>query len=432
MSTPYRTVAFHTLGCKLNYSESSMLENQMKERGFISVNFKDGADFFVINSCSVTDNADKECRKIIRRAKRISPNSKIAVIGCYAQLKPEEIIGIDGVNFVLGAEEKFNLIHHFEGLENRSQRQVFQQKIEKTSQFYPSWSRGDRTRSFLKIQDGCDYNCSFCTIPMARGMSRSQSINKTLIAAHKAAESPAREIVLTGVNIGDFGKSTGESFYDLICKLDKLDGIDRFRISSIEPNLLTDDIVDFVSRSEKFMPHFHIPLQSGSDAILKNMRRRYSTEIYKSRIEKIKKKMPNCCIGVDVITGFPGESEQDFLNTCHFLEELDFTYLHVFTYSERSGTDAVKMENPVPMHIRRERSKTLHHLSDRKKTSFYIKQKNSIVNVLFESCTNGWVEGWSENYIRVKVRGDLDMINSIARVKLIQTTHGPMEGALLN
>lgn len=432
MSTPFRTVAFHTMGCKLNYSESSMLQNQMNEHGYQTVKFKDRADYVIINSCSVTDNADKECRKLIRRAKRISPQSKIAVIGCYAQLKPEEISRIDGVNLVLGADDKFNLLEKLEAMQANDDLQIFRNEISSVGQFNPSWSKGERTRSFLKVQDGCDYTCSFCTIPLARGKSRNQSIARTLVTAREAASSPARELVLTGVNIGDFGKSSGESFMDLIRQLDMLDNIDRIRISSIEPNLLSDDIIEFVTQSNKFMPHFHIPLQSGSDALLKNMRRRYTTEFYRKRIEKIKNVMPNCCIGVDVIVGFPGETEKEFQDTCDFLSDLDISYLHVFTYSERSGTDAVTFKNAVPMHKRKARSKNLHQLSESKKSDFYAKHLNTTSKILFESYSDGWVEGWSENYIRVKVPGDVSMINTIESVKLAKFESTAIEGEILN
>ncbi len=432
MSTPFKTVAFHTMGCKLNYSESSMLQNQLNEHGYQTVNFKDGADYFIINSCSVTNNADKECRKLIRRAKRISPRSKIAVIGCYAQLKPEEIIKIDGVNLVLGTDDKFNLLEKLEAIQSNDDPMIFRNEITSVNQFNPSWSLGERTRSFLKIQDGCDYNCSFCTIPMARGKSRNQSIERTLITAREAASSLARELVLTGVNIGDFGKSSDESFMDLIRQLDMLDDIDRIRISSIEPNLLSDDIIEFVTQSKKFMPHFHIPLQSGSELLLKNMRRRYTVDLYRKRIEKIKNVMPNCCIGVDVIVGFPGETETEFQETIDFLSDLDFSYLHVFTYSERSGTDAVKFKNAVPVHVRKARSKILHQLSESKKTDFYAKHLNTTSKILFESFSNGWVEGWSENYIRVKVPGNVDMINTIESVRLTKFESTAIEGEILS
>lgn len=431
MSTEFRKVAFHTLGCKLNFAESSMLKNSMIEKGFQSVQFNDVADVYVINTCSVTDNADKECRKIIRRAKRISPNSVVAVIGCYAQLKPEIISEIPGVNLVLGAEGKFNLLSHLDELHPESPVSVFNRDINYVHEFYPSYSIGERTRAFMKVQDGCDYSCTFCTIPLARGKSRNQSITETMKVAQEIAESDYREIVLTGVNIGDFGKSTDESFLDLVKELDELDGIDRIRISSIEPNLLTDKIIEFVAGSNKFMPHFHIPLQSGSDKILKLMKRRYKRELYTNRIQKIKSIMPNCGIGVDVIVGFPGETETDFLDTYHYLADLDVSYLHVFTYSERPDTPAINMDFSVDKKERANRSKMLHILSDKKKEQFYTNHANSVQDVLFESSLNGQNIGWTKNYIRVNIPSDINLENKIEKVHLEKIQNQMMNGNLV-
>jgi len=431
MSTQFRTIVFHTLGCKLNFAESSMLKNSMIERGFQSVQFNDGADVYVINTCSVTDNADKECRKIIRRAKRISPNSVVAVIGCYAQLKPEIISEIPGVNLVLGAEEKFNLLSHLDQLHPESPVSVFNRNINHVHEFYPSYSSGERTRAFMKVQDGCDYSCTFCTIPLARGKSRNQSITETMKVAQKIAESDYREIVLTGVNIGDFGKSTDESFLDLVKELDELGGIDRIRISSIEPNLLTDKIIEFVVESNKFMPHFHIPLQSGSDKILKLMKRRYKRELYTNRIKKIKSIMPDCGIGVDVIVGFPGETEADFLDTYHYLADLDVSYLHVFTYSERPDTPAINMDFSVDKKERANRSKMLHILSDKKKELFYTNHANSVQDVLIESSLNGQNIGWTKNYIRVNIQSEVNLENNIEKVHLENFQNQMMNGNLV-
>ena len=428
MSTEYRKIAFHTLGCKLNFSETSMIKSSLNKKGFSSVKFDENADIYVINTCSVTENADKECRKIIRRAKRISPNAIVAVIGCYAQLKPDSISKIPGVNLVLGANEKFNLLDHLNEIHPDSPVSVVNHDIRHVNEFHPSYSYGDRTRTFLKVQDGCDYKCSFCTIPLARGKSRNQAISKTLNVAQEIAEGDSREIVLTGVNIGDFGKSTGESFYDLIKELDKLKGIDRIRISSIEPNLLTDEIIDFVASSNKFMPHFHIPLQSGSNKILKLMNRRYTKEIYMARVRKIRSVMPDCGIGVDVIVGFPGETEKDFLSTYKFLQDLECSYLHVFTYSERANTAALRLSESVGKKERAKRSKMLHILSEKKRRKFYIEHSKTIQEVLFESSLNECNIGWTKNYIRVNIDSNLNLKNKIKRVKLNYFKNKMMNG----
>ena len=423
MSTPTKRIAFHTLGCKLNFSETATISRDFLRHGFEKVNYKDTADIYVLNTCTVTENADKEARKLIRQAKRRNPDSSVAVIGCYAQLNPNNIAAIDGVDVVLGAEEKFNLLNHLNSMDLNGRTKVIQSEIDHVHKFTPSYSAGERTRSFLKIQDGCDYICSFCTIPLARGESRSGTIANTLKEAREVAETDSREIVLTGVNIGDFGKGSQETFFDLIQQLDKLEGIDRIRISSIEPNLLTNDIINFCASSRKFMPHFHVPLQSGSDKILGAMRRRYTRELYEERVTKIKSIMPDCCIGVDVIVGFPGETDEDFLDTYHFLNKLDISYLHVFTYSERPNTGAVEMEGAVSKDIRAERSKMLHILSDKKWRYFHEQFIDKDRPVLFETMKNGKILGHTDNYIQIQVDGDLELINTIHSVKLVHN-HG--------
>ena len=423
MSTPTKRIAFHTVGCKLNFSETATISRDFLHHGFEKVDYKDTADIYILNTCTVTENADKEARKLIRQAKRRNPDSSVAVIGCYAQLNPNNIAAIDGVDVVLGAEEKFNLLNHLNSMDLNGRTKVIQSEIDHVHKFTPSYSAGERTRSFLKIQDGCDYICSFCTIPLARGESRSDTIANTLKEAREVAETDTREIVLTGVNIGDFGKGSQETFFDLIQQLDKLEGIDRIRISSIEPNLLTNDIINFCASSRKFMPHFHVPLQSGSDKILGAMRRRYTRELYEERVTKIKSIMPDCCIGVDVIVGFPGETDEDFLDTYHFLNKLDISYLHVFTYSERPNTGAVEMEGAVSKDIRAERSKMLHILSDKKWRYFHEQFIDKDRPVLFETMKNGKILGHTDNYIQIQVDGDLELINTIHSVKLVHN-HG--------
>jgi len=400
----YKKVAFYTLGCKLNFSETSTIARDFENAGYAKVDFDDTPDIFVINTCSVTENADKKCRQLVKRAKKVNPEAFTVIIGCYAQLKPEEIARIQGVNMVLGANEKFNIIKHIEQQDTNDEVTVSNEHIKTVNDFIPSFSMGDRTRSFLKIQDGCDYFCTFCTIPLARGKSRNASIAETITEAQKVADSEIKEVVLTGVNIGDFGQGGDENFYALVQELDKVEGIDRFRISSIEPNLLSNEIIDFcLTASKRFVPHFHIPLQSGSDQLLKAMRRKYDTSLYQDRIERIKSIYPNACIGVDVIVGFPGETDEEFMRTYHFLKDLDISYLHVFTYSERANTTAKKMANAVPMHVRKDRSKMLHILSDKKKRAFYTSQINKSGTVLWESENHdGWMHGFTENYIKVK------------------------------
>ena len=430
MSTPAKRVAFHTLGCKLNFSETATISRDFLRHGFEKVDYRATADIYVLNTCSVTENADKEARKLIRQAKRRNPNSAIAVIGCYAQLKPNDIAAIDGVDLVLGAEEKFNLLNHLDAIDLNGGTKVIQSDIDHVHKFAPSYSSGERTRSFLKIQDGCDYTCSFCTIPLARGVGRSDTISNTLKVAKEVAETAAREIVLTGVNIGDFGKGSQESFFDLIQELDKLNGIDRIRISSIEPNLLTNEIIEFCASSQKFMPHFHVPLQSGSDKILSAMRRRYKRDLYEERVAKIKSVNPDACIGVDVIVGFPGETDDDFLDTYNFLNELEISYLHVFTYSERANTDAIEMGGIISNEKRAQRSKMLHILSDKKRRYFHDQFIGKIRPILFETMKNGKILGHTDNYIQVQVDGNPELINTIHSLKLTLNNGAVVDGEL--
>jgi threonylcarbamoyladenosine tRNA methylthiotransferase MtaB len=430
MSTQAKRVAFHTLGCKLNFSETATISRDFLSHGFEKVNYRDKADIYVLNTCSVTENADKEARKFIRQAKQRNPNSSVAVIGCYAQLKPNDIAAIDGVDIVLGAEEKFNLLNHLDSINLNGSTKVIQSEIDQVHKFTPSYSSAERTRSFLKIQDGCDYTCSFCTIPLARGQSRSDSISNTLKVAKEVAETDTREIVLTGVNIGDYGKGSNETLFDLIKQLDLLDGIDRIRISSIEPNLLTNEIIEFCASSKKFMPHFHVPLQSGSDKILGAMRRRYKRDLYVNRVTRIKQTIADACIGVDVIVGFPGETEKDFLDTYNFLNELDISYLHVFTYSERPNTDAIEMSEIVSKEIRRERSKMLHILSDKKRRFFHDQFISKFRPVLFENMKNGKLLGHTDNYIQIQMEGGSELINSIHSVKLVDNHGTVVDGKL--
>lgn len=420
-----KTVAFYTLGCKLNYSETSTIARQFEQRGYRKVEFTDGADVYVINTCSVTDNADKKCRKVVKEAKKLQADSFVCVIGCYAQLKPQEIVSIPGVDAVLGAAEKFRLLDHLDGFVKGAAPRVIHSEVEQANQFLASYSHGDRTRTFLKVQDGCDYSCSFCTIPQARGASRSDTISSVVAQAEEIANTTdVKEIVLTGVNIGDFGISMGErteKFYDLVLALDKVTGIDRFRISSIEPNLLSDDIIAAVAASERFVPHFHIPLQSGSNTVLAAMRRRYKRELYADRVARIKELMPDCCIGVDVIVGFPGETNELFLETYEFLNQLPISYLHVFTYSERANTHAVSMKGVVPASVRAERSKMLHILSDKKRRAFYESQLGTERTVLLEhDLEAGMMHGFTENYVRVAMPYDPLLVNTLVSVKLDQ------------
>lgn len=429
MATP-RTVAFHTLGCKLNFSETSSIRRSFEDRGYTTVDFEIGADIYILNTCSVTDFADKKCRYEVRRALKYSPDAKIVVVGCYAQLKPQEIADIPGVDLVLGAAEKFNILNYIDSISGTSGKgMVIAGEVKEANSFVDAFSFGDRTRSFLKVQDGCDYKCTFCTIPQARGASRSDTVENVVSNAQKIAALGVKEIVFTGVNLGDFGNGTevieGNKpkkqalFIDLIKALDNVEGIERYRISSIEPNLLTEEIISFVAGSKKFVPHFHIPLQSGNDKILKAMRRRYQRDLYKQRVEWIKAKMPHCCIGVDVIVGFPGESDEDFMDTYQFINSLDISYLHVFTYSERANTPAIEMSDPVPMEIRRQRNEMLRILSHKKRMAFSNPFIGSVRPVLFEhSKEKGMMSGFTDNYIKVTLPEDMNMINQIADVKL--------------
>lgn len=426
-----RTVAFHTLGCKLNFSETSSLSRMLEQEGFEKKEFDELADVYVINTCSVTDNADKECRQLVRRIQRKAPESFVVITGCYAQLKPQDIVSIPGVDLVLGAAEKFNIARHIRELAKGDPAKICSCDIEDVSGFHSSWSVNDRTRTFLKVQDGCDYTCSFCTIPMARGKSRSDRIANVVRNAEELAAGGVKEIVLTGVNLGDFGKGPDgsgaimplsgreENFFELIKELDKVEGISRYRISSIEPNLLTNEIIGFVASSNKFMPHFHIPLQSGSNKTLGAMRRRYKRELYAERVGLIKKLMPHCAIGVDVIVGFPGETEDDFRETYDFLHALDVSYLHVFTYSERDNTQALEIHPVVPMSVRNERNKALRNLSYMKMQYFTEQHHGQTRQVLFEhQDKNGMMEGYTDNYIRINTPWREEWVNNIVAWKI--------------
>ena len=431
MSTPTTKVAFHTMGCKTNFSDTSTISNEMLSHGYQKVSYKEAADIYVLNTCSVTENADKEARKLIRQARRRNPYAKIAVIGCYAQLQPDQISNIAGVDLVLGASEKFNLLTHLNSLNDNNQSKIVRLPINQNNSFQSSFTNGERTRSYLKIQDGCNYNCSFCTIPLARGRSRSDTIENTVKIAQNIADSGAKEIVLTGINIGDFGSTNNENFFQLIKALDNLKGIERFRISSIEPNLLSNDIISFCANSNKFVPHFHIPLQSGSDSILQSMKRRYNTDLYKSRVEHIKKIIPDCCIGVDVIVGYPGEKEDHFEQTYSFIESMDVSYLHVFSYSKRKDTFAASLNDQVTKERKEYRSKALHRLSNKKKKQFYNQYINKIRPVLVEQSINGKIQGFTDNYIKVNVDQELSCYNKIIPVLLNENKGNYMQGEII-
>jgi threonylcarbamoyladenosine tRNA methylthiotransferase MtaB len=420
-----RKIALTTLGCKLNFSETSAIGRTLTDNGYQKVEFSDRADYYIINTCSVTENADKQTRQVVKTALRTNPEAKVIVIGCYAQLKPQEIASIPGVSMVLGANEKFKLHEYLDQLDTAESTIVMNGDIDDVAFYSDAYSQGERTRTFLKVQDGCDYMCSFCTIPLARGKSRSNSIAKTVELAKKVATSGVKEIVLTGVNIGDFGKTsdgnerTEEDLYGLIQELEKIYGVERWRISSIEPNLLTEDIISFVARSDKFMPHFHIPLQSGSDRILKYMRRKYLTKLYRERIETIKRLMTHACIGVDVIVGFPGETEEEFLATYDFINSLDVSYLHVFTYSERANTKALNLSPIVPMAERKKRNEMLRILSEKKKRAFYEQHLHSERKVLWEAENDeGKIYGFTDNYIKVVTSYDAALTNTIQTMSL--------------
>ena len=420
MGTPAKKIAFHTLGCKLNFSETSTLARDSLKFGYENVNPKDFADIYVFNTCSVTENANKETRKLVRRSKRINPNAFIALIGCYAQLKPKELIELEDVNLVLGATDKFDLLKHLDKVNILSNKKLLlNENIKNAKTFNPSYSNNDRTRAFLKVQDGCDYYCTFCTIPLARGKSRSSSIKKTIKIAKDISKTSTKEIVLTGVNIGDFGVGNDETFYDLIKQIDLIKDIDRVRISSIEPNLLSDDIIEFCFHSKKFMPHFHIPLQSGSNKILKSMKRRYTVDDFSNLINKIKTLNADACIGVDVIVGYPSESEKEFFKTYNFLKNQDVSYLHVFTYSERENTKAIEIKPSIPASERSKRSKLLHELSDQKRADFYNNSLGKIKPVLVEKSKNGILFGYTDNYIKTRVKGHVSLGNTIQNVHIL-------------
>jgi len=417
-----KKVAFYTLGCKLNFSETSTISRKFQEKGYEKVGFSEQPDIFIINTCSVTENADKKCKKVVKEAQKVNPDGYVAIIGCYAQLKPREISEIPGVDAVLGAAEKFRLIELLDGFVKTPEARVLASEIKEATAFNNAYSINDRTRTFLKVQDGCNYHCAFCTIPLARGKSRSDSIANIIQSAEEIAQTDVKEVVLTGVNIGDFGIQNGkreERFLDLVKSIDQVEGIDRIRISSIEPNLLTNETIDYVSQSKRFVPHFHVPLQSGNNKILRAMRRRYLRELYEDRVNKIKTLMPHCCIGVDVIVGFPGESHEDFLETYHFLNELPISYLHVFTYSERANTKAADMDGVVPLKDRQQRSKMLRSLSEKKKRQFYEENLGRTATVLFEDdIEDGMMHGFTENYVRVAAKYDPMLINELKEVTL--------------
>jgi len=420
-----KKVAFYTLGCKLNFSETSTIARDFTNEGFDRVDFSEKADIYVINTCSVTENADKRFKSIVKQAQKINSDAFVAAVGCYAQLKPEELAAVDGVDLVLGATEKFKLTSYINDLSKNDMGEVHSCEIEDADFYVGSYSIGDRTRAFLKVQDGCDYKCTYCTIPLARGISRSDTLQNVLDNAAEISSKGIKEIVLTGVNIGDYGKGEfgnkkhEHTFFELVEKLDDVEGIHRVRISSIEPNLLKDETIQFVANSESFVPHFHIPLQSGSDELLKKMKRRYLKQTYTSRVEAIKKHMPDACIGVDVIVGFPGETEELFLETYNYLANLDISYLHVFTYSERPNTEAVSFEGVVPVNIRKKRSKMLRGLSAKMRGVFYEKQLNSERTVLFEDENKeGYINGFTENYVKVKTPWNPGLVNTLHKVKL--------------
>jgi len=419
------SVALSTLGCKLNFSESSSIANNLEKNNFKVVPFNQYADAYIINTCSVTENADNKFKVFVNKALKINPNAFVAAIGCYAQLKPEELLSVKGVDLVLGASEKFNIVNYLQNIDQDFSKFDHSCNINDVDSFIETYSTNSRTRAFLKVQDGCDYKCSFCTIPLARGKSRSNSIENVVKNVKEIISNGIKEIVLTGINLGDFGKrqsdsfASNEDFLGLIKTLDKIDGVERYRVSSIEPNLLTDEIISFISKSNKFVPHFHIPLQSGSDQILKKMRRRYKTDLYESRVEFIRKLIPNASIGVDVIVGFPGETDEMFLETYNFIEKLDVTYLHVFSYSERENTKAIELNGVVPKKTRNKRSKLLRLLSASKKTSFYKNNIGNDYNVLFESENkNGLIEGYTENYIRVRKDWNKNLVGQIRKVRI--------------
>lgn len=420
-----KRVAFYTLGCKLNFSETSTIARSFSDEGFERVDFEETADIYVINTCSVTENADKQFKQIVKKALKTNEKAFIAAVGCYAQLKPEELVAVDGVDLVLGATEKFKITDYINDLSKNDMGEVHSCEIEEADFYVGSYSIGDRTRAFLKVQDGCDYKCTYCTIPLARGISRSDTMENVMKNAAEISAKGIKEIVLTGVNVGDYGKGEfgnkkhEHTFFDLVKNLDTVEGIERLRISSIEPNLLKNETIDFVAKSRTFVPHFHIPLQSGSNEILKKMKRRYLRELYADRVAKIREVMPNACIGVDVIVGFPGETDQLFLETYNFLSNLDISYLHVFTYSERDNTEAIAMSGVVPNNVRAKRSKMLRGLSVKKRRAFYESQLNTSHTVLFEGENKeGYIHGFTENYVKVKTPWNPELVNTLHKIKL--------------
>lgn len=429
-----KKVAFYTLGCKLNFSETSTIARNFQDEGFDRVDFEEVADIYVINTCSVTDNADKQFKQVVKKALKLNENAFVAAVGCYAQLKPEELAAVDGVDLVLGATEKFKITDYLNDLSKNQMGEVHSCEIEEADFYVGSYSIGDRTRAFLKVQDGCDYKCTYCTIPLARGISRSDALDNVLKNAYEISQQGIKEIVLTGVNIGDYGKGEfgnkkhEHTFLDLVKALDEVEGIERLRISSIEPNLLKNETIEFVAQSRTFVPHFHIPLQSGSNDILKKMKRRYLREVYVDRVNKIREVMPHACIGVDVIVGFPGETDERFLETYHFLNDLDISYLHVFTYSERDNTEAVLMDGVVPMNVRAKRSKMLRGLSVKKRRAFYESQIGTHRTVLFEGENKeGYIHGFTENYVKVKTPWNPELVNTLHEIQL---THIDEDGAV--
>ncbi|WP_282628560.1 tRNA (N(6)-L-threonylcarbamoyladenosine(37)-C(2))-methylthiotransferase MtaB [Empedobacter sedimenti] len=430
MNNQTKTVAFHTLGCKLNFSETSTIARNLKDNGYQKVEFTDSANVYVINTCSVTANADKECRTIVKNAMKANPEGFVVVVGCYAQLKPQEIAEMEGVDLVLGAAEKFNIAEYLDDINKKEETIVHSCEIEEADFYVGSYSIGDRTRAFLKVQDGCDYKCTYCTIPLARGISRSDTVENVIKNANEIAQKGIKEIVLTGVNIGDYGKGEfgnkkhEHTFLELVQELDQVDAIERIRISSIEPNLLKNETIDFVSKSNRFVPHFHIPLQSGSDEILKKMKRRYLSNLYLDRVTKIREVMPNACIGVDVIVGFPGETEEIFMETYNFLNELPISYLHVFTYSERDNTEAIEFEGVVGQGERKRRNKMLRILSEKKRQAFYQSQLNTTQKVLWEHDNkDGKMFGFTENYVKVQTDFNPELVNETQIVDLVRINH---------
>lgn len=439
MNNQTKTVAFHTLGCKLNFSETSTIARNLKDNGYQKVEFTDSANVYVINTCSVTANADKECRTIVKNAMKANPEGFVVVVGCYAQLKPQEIAEMEGVDLVLGAAEKFNIAEYLDDINKKEETIVHSCEIEEADFYVGSYSIGDRTRAFLKVQDGCDYKCTYCTIPLARGISRSDTVENVIKNANEIAQKGIKEIVLTGVNIGDYGKGEfgnkkhEHTFLELVQELDQVEAIERIRISSIEPNLLKNETIDFISKSNRFVPHFHIPLQSGNDEILKKMKRRYLSNLYLDRVTKIREVMPNACIGVDVIVGFPGETEELFMDTYNFLNELPISYLHVFTYSERDNTEAIEYDGVVDQGERKRRNKMLRVLSEKKRQAFYQSQLGSTQKVLWEHDNkDGKMFGFTENYVKVQTDFNLELVNQTKLVDLVRINHNGIVEVKIN